>query len=86
MVKTKPRGRIESDRTEGQEPCQIDDPTSSKMVVDTGDPITLRLNVMDDNIIDLRVDNDTLPLENDDLQEKEGVDRDEEEEKEERVR
>ncbi|QHN87190.1 uncharacterized protein DS421_16g552890 [Arachis hypogaea] len=50
------------------------------MVVDIGDPITLRSDVMDDDIIDLRVDDDTLPLDDNDLQEENGVDGNVEEE------
>ncbi|QHO29656.1 uncharacterized protein DS421_8g226860 [Arachis hypogaea] len=57
----------------GSGPYQIDDPTPSKMVVDTGDLIILRSTVMDDDIIDLGIDDNTLPLEDDDLQEEDGV-------------
>ncbi|QHO56598.1 uncharacterized protein DS421_3g75140 [Arachis hypogaea] len=84
VVRTKPRGCIESDdRTpsqEPQEPYLIDDSTPSKMVVDTGEPIALRSAVMDNDIIDLGINADALPLEDDDLQEEDGVDGDEEEE------
>ncbi|XP_016200051.1 uncharacterized protein LOC107641056 [Arachis ipaensis] len=69
VVKTKPRGRIKfNDRTEGQEPYQIDDLTPTKMMADTGEPITLRSAIMNDDIIDLGIDADTLPPEDDDLQ------------------
>ncbi|XP_020972685.1 nucleoplasmin-like protein ANO39 [Arachis ipaensis] len=80
VVKTKPRGHIESDdRIEGREPYQIEDPTPSKTVVDTNETISLRFAVMGDDIIDLGLDVDALPPEDDDLQEEDGINSDEEE-------
>ncbi|XP_057754468.1 uncharacterized protein LOC130973813 [Arachis stenosperma] len=67
-------------RTTYKEAYQIDDPTPSKTVVDTGELITLRSAVMNDDIINLGIDADALPPEDDDLQEEDGVDGDEEEE------
>ncbi|XP_015945429.1 uncharacterized protein LOC107470545 [Arachis duranensis] len=81
VVKTKLRGCIESDdKIDGQEPYQIDDPTPSKMVVDTDEPITLRSTVINDGIIDRGIDADTFLPEDDDLQEEDEVDGDKEEE------
>ncbi|XP_057740326.1 uncharacterized protein LOC130957487 [Arachis stenosperma] len=80
VVKTKSRGHIESyDRTEGQELYQIDDPTTLKMVVDTSELITLSSAVTDDDIINLELQDNTLPQQDDDLEEEE-VDMDKEEE------
>ncbi|KAL4371250.1 hypothetical protein AHAS_Ahas06G0147000 [Arachis hypogaea] len=49
------------------------------MVVDIRDLIILRSTVIDDDIINLRVDEHILPLKEKDDQEEEWVDRDEEE-------
>nr|XP_025692701.1 uncharacterized protein LOC112794957 [Arachis hypogaea] len=59
---------------------QIDNPTPSKMVLDTGGPVSLRSADMNDDIIDLGLDADALLPENDDLQEEDRVDDDKEEE------
>ena len=54
--------------------------TPSTMVVDIGDLIILRSAVIDNDIIDLGINDDVLPLEDDDLQEEDGGDGDYEKE------
>ncbi|MED6131661.1 hypothetical protein PIB30_011812 [Stylosanthes scabra] len=55
VIKTKPRDRIESDQKEEEESYQIDYPTPSKIVVETGHSISLATPQVPDEVIDVRV-------------------------------
>ncbi|MED6174554.1 hypothetical protein PIB30_070138 [Stylosanthes scabra] len=51
VVKTKPRGQLETDLLEGSEPFQVDATNPAKLVPETGPPNTLRVTLADDNMI-----------------------------------
>ncbi|MED6162152.1 hypothetical protein PIB30_067624 [Stylosanthes scabra] len=52
VIKTKPRGRIEYEEKESQEPYQVDAPTPSRMVVENEAP-TLASTLTEDEIVEV---------------------------------
>ncbi|MED6209739.1 hypothetical protein PIB30_057653 [Stylosanthes scabra] len=79
VIKTKPRGRIESDQTKGEEPYQTDYPTPSKIVGDTGPLVSLATPQIADEVIDVGGDIHTVTPDMDDEEEQDAEAEDEEE-------
>ncbi|MED6178575.1 hypothetical protein PIB30_108936, partial [Stylosanthes scabra] len=60
VVKTKPRGRLETDATEVSEPFQVDATNPARLVYETGPPDTLRNTLAEDDIILLNQSNQMI--------------------------